>query len=166
MSATSKYGEAQKTEQGYTVRFERHFNHPVSKVWEAITNPELVSQWLANVSLELKEGAPVLVQFTNTDSRSRGHVTRVKEGELLEYTWQWGDEPVSLVCWELFSEGKDRCHLIFTHLRLEGDIPCFTAGWHVHLDMLADILDGRVSGFHWSRAQWDEEYKTYQERMK
>lgn len=179
MSDQAQYGTFRREEDGSArLRFERHLKHPVERVWDAITNPDKLALWLARFTMELKMDAPVLVQFTNnctledgvlvTDvegDTSRGHITALKEGELIEYTWQWGTEPVSVVRWELQPHGDGECLLVFTHQRLSQDFASVSAGWHVHLDMLEDVLDRKVEVFHWTEDMWRPKFDAYSERL-
>lgn len=180
MSEQTPYGSFRREEDGFAaLRFERHLKHPVDRVWDAISNPDKLALWLARFTMELKEGAPVLVQFTNNctyedgqiiakeeGDRSCGHITALKEKELLEYTWQWGSEPVSVVRWELYPQGQHECLLVFTHTHVSHDFASVSAGWHVHLDMLDEVLDRKVTVFHWTEERWWPKFNDYSARLK
>lgn len=165
MQSPSRYGTITKDAQGYTVRIERLLNHPVEQVWEAITDPAKIAIWLAEVTMELQAGSPVHIHFTNTNSNSQGHITRIRQHALLEYTWQLDKEPASLVRWELYPHGATACRLVLTHQQLEGDVSGFAAGWHVHLDILEDALDKKVDSFYWTWQMWKPKYEEYQQRF-
>src|SRR5207237_5217928 len=51
----------------YVLHIERRFAHPVERVWESITRPERIKEWLAGVievlELELVEGGRYLVRW-------------------------------------------------------------------------------------------------------
>lgn len=166
MESSSRYGTITKGSQGYTVRIERLLAYPVEQVWQAISDPAKIAIWLAEVTTELKEGAPFQLHFTNTNCDSRGQVTRIKQPTLLEFTWQLEQEPVSVVCWELFPIGNTACRLVLTHRQLTGDISGFAAGWHVHLDILEELLNNKVDSFYWTWQMWKPKYEEYKENFK
>jgi uncharacterized protein YndB with AHSA1/START domain len=152
--ATSATGLITHQADGYAIRYERHLAHPASKVWTAITEPVALAKWLANVRIDPRPGGDIVIEFTNSPSTSTGKITRIVEGSLLEYTWQEGNDGPSIVCWELFPEGADSCRLVLTHTRLTKDIPSFGAGWHTHLDLLSEVLDGKRVSFSWDDEWW------------
>ncbi|AXY73776.1 hypothetical protein D3H65_07205 [Paraflavitalea soli] len=166
MESSSRYGTITKGPEGYSVRIERLFAYPMEQVWQAITDPTKVAIWLAEVTMELEEGAPMRLHFTNTNCDCRGEVTRIKQPSLLEYTWQLEQEPPSLVRWELFPVGNMACRLVLTHQQLTGDVSSFAAGWHVHLDILEELLNDKVDSFYWTWQMWKPKYEEYKERFK
>ncbi len=68
-----------------------------------------------------------------------GKILQWKENSLLEYEWY----KESIVRWELLTEGKDRCRLIFTHRMAPlSQLQGAATGWHFHLDALAVVVSG------------------------
>src|ERR671926_466434 len=47
--------------------FERRLNHPVERVWAALTEPDQIEAWLARAELEPRAGGRVRLQWLNTD---------------------------------------------------------------------------------------------------
>ncbi|GAA0371695.1 hypothetical protein [Bacillus horti] len=44
--------------------------------------------------------------------------------------------------------------MVLTHTFYKTDyIPNFLAGWHVHLDVLADVLEEKHEGFPWDKVK-------------
>jgi uncharacterized protein YndB with AHSA1/START domain len=129
------YGSFSQSGDSFAVRFERILDHPVKEVWDAITRPEQLAIWLGPTKIDAKKGGEVKV--TVRQGVMGGNYI---EGSLLEYTW-WKD---SVVRFELFKEGEERCRLIFTHNLLSANyIQGAATGWHYHMDILAITLDGR-----------------------
>jgi len=112
----------------HVLRFERRFQHTVERVWEALTQPEQISQWLAvqEVEIEVVEGGrfvarttgpPELVETIIREAgeaalQSNDTILRVEAPYVLEHTF--GSDPTSVVRWELKSDG-DGCLLRHTH---------------------------------------------------
>ena len=148
----------------YTLRFERHLGHPVSTVWDALTQPDLLIKWLAEAtSVDLRPGGDFCLAFTHYPSVTQGKITRIEEYALLEYTWHEGQESDSLLTWELLPQGPDACLLILTHARIVKAAPDFGAGWHTHLDLLVEVLQGHRESFSFTEAEgwWKERLPLY-----
>jgi uncharacterized protein YndB with AHSA1/START domain len=164
-----------------TVRFERLLPGPVARVWAYLTEGEKRARWLCGGDVEAGEGGHVDMHFHNASlSRSThndiprpdkyvdrpekmsfaGKVTRYEPMKLLEHTWEFENEN-SLVRYELKEEG-DRVRLVLTHRRLEtGDtVLGVCGGWHTHLNVLEDILNGdTLRGFYRMQERYEEEYR-------
>ena len=87
--------DATAPEQGEAIRFELALPHPPAKVWRAITDPALLSQWLLPATgLRLAAGAA----FTLTappqpgwDGRVDCQIVDVDPQRHLTWTWRVGD---------------------------------------------------------------------------
>jgi uncharacterized protein YndB with AHSA1/START domain len=160
-------GIVKETAGGYELRFERHLQHPVEKVWAALTEPERLVGWLAEAEVDLALGGRIQLRWLNTDEQgntavARGTITEIDPPRLLAY-----DTDIhGRLRWELRPEG-DGCLLTFT-VTLPGPNPYLTrilAGWHIHLDHLAAALDGeqvdwpRWMADHYPR--WKEHHDRY-----
>jgi uncharacterized protein YndB with AHSA1/START domain len=157
-------GEIEKRQGGYTIRFERYLPHPVEKVWGAITEPENLALWLANVDMDLRLGGAVEIRFTNSVYVVTGEITELIPGTVLEFTWNSRDIEASLLRWELSSENKDQCLLQLRHT-IAGDInPSLCSGWHVHLGLLADMLEELPEVFSWPGEEWEEWERYYAQK--
>jgi uncharacterized protein YndB with AHSA1/START domain len=133
--------------------FERYLNHPVKKVWKAITSPAQIARWLtAQAELELHVDGPLTFRWENGDL-VHGKFTKVDPPHELEYTWLEQTSGHSVVRWRLESDGEG-CRLHLTHTFYESAIvPDFLAGWHVHLDVLDEVLHKRLARFPWERVK-------------
>ena len=154
-----------------TLCFRRHFDVPVAAVWPYLVRPELLSGWLAAAdTLEPAEGGAVVLRWLNTDDQGRstvaaGRVTGFDPPTLVEY-----DTDVhGRIHLELQDEGGGSA------LALEVTLPAPVqglatrlAGWHLHLDYLADALDGEpVDWSDWDRdrvERWQPLYEWYAAR--
>lgn len=157
-------GTVSRIQGGRVVRFERYLNHPVEKVWASITRPEKIVGWLtAQANLELVEGGSIELLWKNGEV-VKGAFKQVNPPFELEYTWNEPAAGNSLLRWELQPEGSG-CLLMLTHTFFESEqIPDFLAGWHVHLDLLAIVLQDRTVEF--PRDRFNELRKKYAVKLR
>lgn len=146
-----------------TIRFERLLPGPVERVWAYLTESDKRDKWLATGDMDLRVGGRVELSFRHADlsphaekipdkykqlengASFTGRITRCEPPRLLSHTWAegWGGD--SEVTFELTPRGKDVL-LVVTHRRL-GDREAMLSvagGWHTHLGILADVLNGKV----------------------
>jgi len=163
-----------------TVRFERVLPGPIERVWAYLTESEKRGTWLASGPMDLRVGGRVDLRFRHADlpspaeptpersqndegeDRVSGRITRCDPPHLLSYTWreEAGDE--SEVTFELTPHGEE-VRLVLTHRRL-GDRAAMVSvagGWHTHLGLLADRLNGLAPRPFWAthahvEAQYDK----------
>jgi uncharacterized protein YndB with AHSA1/START domain len=156
------------------IRFERLFPGPIERVWTYLTDSEKRGTWLASGPMELKVGGKAEFRFDHaslsptkepTPERYKAkaggvtlqiRVTRCDPPRLLVMTWlgrikDGGPKEDSEVTFELEPQG-DKVRLVVTHRRLMDRAPLlgFAGGWHTHLAILADNLEGRVPRPFWS----------------
>ncbi len=100
------------------IHFERVFSHSPERVWQALTDPNALSQWLLPTTFKPKRGHRF--HFTRASEKGvrvkvRCQVVELEAPRRLAYTWQADDEQQTptLVTWtlEAVEEG--------TRLRLE-----------------------------------------------
>ncbi|MFD0587320.1 SRPBCC family protein [Paenibacillus sp. GCM10027627] len=135
------------------VRFERYFRHPAEKVWEAITNSQQLAKWLTvRTEMELKVDGKLTFSWENGD-RVNGTFSKIVPPSELEYTWLEPDSGHSVVRWKLESEGEG-CRLHLTHTFYDSAVvKNYLAGWHVHLDVLDEVLSDRFDQFPWGKVK-------------
>jgi len=161
----SEYGELLDES---TVRFERMLPGPIERVWKYIVESDKRAKWLCGGDIGAGDGAHVDMHFHNASlSRAEdievpekyrdmprkvsftGTVTRWDPPHAVSHTWEFGDES-SEVCYEL-EEVDDRVRLVLTHRRLETSdtVLSVSGGWHTHLDILVDVLEGQEPKAFW-----------------
>ncbi|MEL7835125.1 SRPBCC family protein [Fodinibius sp. Rm-B-1B1-1] len=169
------------TEPG-TIRFERILPGPIERVWSYLTESEKRGQWLASGEMDLRKGGSVELIFNNStltshhetppekykeydgESRMYGTITEIKPPKRLSYTWS-ESSGVSEVTFELESKGK-QVKLTLTHRRLGDDhniLISVAGGWHTHLNILVDKLNGREPKGFWSEHMKAE--KLYEKQL-
>lgn len=161
----SEYGEHIDST---TVRFERLLPGPIERVWSYLVDSDKRSSWLCGGETELKVGGHVDMHFHNASLSNAqdipppekykdmpekvsfgGHVTRCEPPHVLAHTWEFENE-ASEVCYELAEEG-DKVRLVLTHRKLDTKetVLSVSGGWHTHLDILVDVLEGREPRPFW-----------------
>lgn len=145
------------TEPG-TVRLERLLPGPPERIWAFLTESDKRGKWLAPGEMELRVGGKVTLNFLHADLSSekrvpekyqglecghtmQGVITRCEPPHVLAYTW--AHPAGSEVTFELTPRG-DKTLLVVTHVRLveRGGRLSVAAGWHTHIGLLEDHLNG------------------------
>jgi uncharacterized protein YndB with AHSA1/START domain len=102
-----------------SVVVEREFPDPPEKIWRALTQPHLISEWLMQTDF-----APAMGHRFNLRTTPHGdwngvvdcEVLAVEPNKKVTYTWESGDGPLrvaTIVAWTLTPCGAG------THLRME-----------------------------------------------
>jgi uncharacterized protein YndB with AHSA1/START domain len=137
-------GEVTVKDDRMQVVFRRRFTKPVAKVWAALTTPERLVDWFGAAKIDLRAGGTLHLAFVNGKSVEVS-ITRVEAPHVLGWSWMIDGLNTS-VLFELAPDG-DGCQLTLTHsgLSASGRGVGVRAGWHAHLEGLADSLDGRTT---------------------
>ncbi|WP_314591795.1 SRPBCC family protein [Paenibacillus terrigena] len=145
--------------EGCIAEFHRILKHPIKEVWAYLTDNEKLQKWFSELRVEaLREGGRILFDMQNGTFEEMT-ITSYEHNAVLAFTW--GEDAVRF---ELHpaQEGtllvmKETIHRITPHT------PRDLAGWHVCLDVIASLLDGRDFG---SREKvWKPLYEQYKEAM-
>ncbi|MDQ3875003.1 MAG: SRPBCC domain-containing protein [Actinomycetota bacterium] len=118
-------------------------------MWTALTKPERLRRWLAEAEFEERVGGRAELRFGA--GAIEGTVRALDRSRLLEYEWiELGTR--SVVRFQL--EPADGTLLVLDHRLLPADAAAgFGAGWHSHLDSLAEAL-AAPEGAHDPDAWW------------
>lgn len=162
-----------------TLRLERLLPGPIERVWQYLTDSDKRAKWLAVGSVEQHVGGNVNHTFRNSelspendipppkysqcagDVPMLGKVTACDPLRLLSYIWNAGSEEESEVRFEL-EQQQDQVKLTVIHRRLNNaeERLSVAGGWHTHLNILRDILQGKTpQGFWRVHTQLEQEYK-------
>lgn len=151
---------------------ERLFNAPITQVWKAITEKDLMKQWNFNLE-EFKPKVGFKFQFTGGPSPEKQyvHLCEIKEvivNQKLSYSWRYqGYEGKSLVTFELFEEGN-KTLLKLTHSGLETfpksnpdlAVHNFEAGWDSLVNVsLKDFLETNYNNSLVVKSEIEKVYK-------
>ena len=130
----------EKAETGYTARFERHWNHSLQEVWSYLTENEKLAKWFIELHVDdLREGGVIKFDMQN-GTFEEPTILELKIPAVLAYTW--GED---VVHFELNQE-NDGCRLVLTEKikTITPHTPRDLAGWHVCLEVISALLDGRT----------------------
>lgn len=147
-----------------TVRLQRLLPGPIERVWAYLTESDKRGQWLAHGDMELSAGGKVELTFHNSKlskepgepppeyashacaSTLHGTIVECDPPYVLAHTWG----ATSQVRFELEERGKEVL-LTVTHSKLPNaeQVLSVSGGWHTHVGILIDRLDGREPGNFW-----------------
>lgn len=146
-----------------TIRFERFFDAPIARVWEYIVDDEKRGRWFCSGPLEQRVGGQLRFTFQHDNLSANGApypmaylATKgmVAEGTVIAIdppnllTINWGGEG-ERTTFALSAVSANRTKLVLTESGLE-DVRDNAAGWHAHLAVLADRLQGRLHADFWA----------------
>jgi uncharacterized protein YndB with AHSA1/START domain len=145
---TTLDGSVEKTpDGGYTVAFDRLIDRSPARVWAALTDPDVLRNWLGDVELDLRIGGVYIIRFRKMSVVMTGRITALEPGRMLEYTWQENyGMPASRIRWEVHpADTGSRLKLAhtFTPDCVLKEIVGFAGGWHALLDAVPPAIDGR-----------------------
>ncbi|NGZ76514.1 SRPBCC family protein [Saccharibacillus alkalitolerans] len=141
----------------HTARFERRLTHSVEQAWSCLTENERLKQWFPELRVEhLRRGGSI--RFDTRDGNvEHMRILECKERSVLEYTWGKGR-----VRFELYPKPYGcRLLLVETIREVGPGTPEDLAGWHVGLDLIEALLDGRtIRSRKENWQEWFGEYRT------
>ncbi len=134
--------------QSDTVSFEFELKHPPQKVWRAITDPVLLSEWLLPVvEGKLEQGAAFKLQtqpFPGWDGSVNCRVLEIEAHRKLSYAWVVGDmELDTVVTFTLTpTESGTRMSLVQSGFKpsQKQNFGGARYGWKMMGDKLIDVL--------------------------
>jgi len=148
------------------IRFQRLLPGPIDNVWSYLTDAKKRGEWLASGPMELRVGGKVSLRFKHAELSpnqapppekyrkmdEEGHhaeetVTEFEPPRRLAFTWGG----ISEVVFELAPRPDGKVLLTLTHRKLPNDAERIgtAGGWHSHLTILAEKLEGRTPPAFW-----------------
>lgn len=147
-----------KVESGFIAQFERHLKHPAEEVWSYLTENDKLAKWFSELRVdELRKGGFIKFDMQD-DTFEEMTILDLKINSVLEYTW--GED---IVRFELKQE-LDGCKLVLIEKikTITNHTPRDLAGWHVCLDVIDALLDGRTIDSR--KNEWEKWYTEYVEQ--
>ena len=137
------------------LRFERRLDHPVERVWRAVTEPAELENWFVAAAPWKPEAGEVFEAMGE-----RGEITELEPPRVI--AWTWGGE---LCRFELSPDG-DGCVLVFVHAFDDRALGAqHAAGWEVYLNRLDAHLAGRFLSEEEAHEAAPELHERYAERF-
>ena len=158
-----------------TLRLERLLPGPIERVWAYLTDSDKRRKWLAAGEMQLETGAPFEFVWRNDElsdppgvrppgfpeeQRMASRILELDAPRKLVITWGAAGE----VSFRLEPRGGEVL-LTLVHKRIpdRGSLLNVSAGWHMHLDVLAARLGGKEAGPFWDG--WSRLKGEYERRM-
>ena len=143
-------GKLTKHQDGYQVKFERVFHHPIEKVWRAVTDTKILKIWFTDIEMDFKVGGKMTIWFQDAArTATYGKIIEIDPPERFVFTWE--DE---LAEWNLFAIDKYSCRLKLTYSKLSDEYAAsIPGGFHVLLDQLETVLGGRTEPYPFGREE-------------
>ena len=158
-----------------TLKIQRRLPGPIERVWAYLTESDLRRQWLAAGEMEMKLGAAVELVWRNAElnnppsqrppgaseeHRMECRITELDPPRKLAISWgRSGGVSFAL------EPAGDAVLLTLIHRRLpdRATLLKVSAGWHMHLDVLAARASGREPPPFWDG--WSRLQKEYDQRL-
>ncbi len=161
-----------------TVEIQRMLPGPIERIWAFLTESNKRGRWLASGEMDLQVGGKVDLHFRNADLSphedhaperyksmenchdTSGRIVECDPPRRLTFTWDEISGEPSEVTFDLSPHG-DEVLLVVTHRRLVGRDAMLSVagGWHTHLDILVDTLNGDVPRPFWAtHSKMEAEY--------
>lgn len=152
-----------------TIEIRRVLPGPIERAWDFLVQSGSRGKWLASGVMDLQPGGDVHLHFHHAGLSpieetiperyrsmegghdSHGRVIECDPPKRLSFSWDESDAEPSEVAFDLVPHG-DEVLLVVTHRRLadHAAMVSVASGWHTHLDILADVLNGDVPRPFWS----------------
>jgi uncharacterized protein YndB with AHSA1/START domain len=155
-----KDGKLYEKDGRYELRFERALDHPVARVWSAITEPDGLAAWFPfDIEGERATGAPLRFVFREGEGEPfEGAMVEFDPPSVMELRWE-DDETLRL---EVAPRGSGCVLTLINRFDEIGKAARDAAGWHACLDALEAHLDGKPLD---SSERWQSVHPGYVERF-
>lgn len=130
-------------------------NADSSKVWEALTTPELIKKYLmgTNVTSEWKEGSAITYagEYQGKTYSDKGVIKKIEKGKILQSTY-WSSmggkedrpENYNLVTYKLsHKDGKTVVTLTQDNINSENEKKHVSENWKMVLQKLKEVAEGQ-----------------------
>lgn len=116
--------------------------HDRSQLWEMLTQPAKMAQWLAAGTIEQRTGGRAHIDFQDSGIVIDSEVLECDPQRCLAYSWSSGTEPQRPLRWQLDdAPGGVQLTLTVT-IPAEEDPAKACGGFEGHLEMLGAALEG------------------------
>jgi uncharacterized protein YndB with AHSA1/START domain len=139
---TTMRGHIVRQQDRYEIRIERLFSCAPGQIWEKLTKPARLAEWLAPGRIEQRLGGAAKLDFADSGIVIDSTVTAIQIPFVLEYSWSSPGQPQRPLRFESkIVPGGTRLGLTVS-IPASEDAPRTAAGFEAHLEMLAAALEG------------------------
>ncbi len=147
------------------LEIERILPGSCQRVWEYLTDPELRKQWFCAGATGQNPGEEFVMEFDHSRLSSQappegsgcgnavvmqGTIIAFEPPHKLAYRWPGMGDDESIVTIHLTQEGENtRLHLVHSKLSNPDFQKGASTGWHVHLDLLVDLMQDKPAWDFW-----------------
>ena len=159
----SSTGTVDRTDDGrYVISFERRIAHPPRSVWDALTRPEELIRWWGEAEVDLTEGGRFRIRWLNEHEGEHAVMEATIALLVPERLLVLDGDIHGRLRWELTPEGDATLLSFRSTTELQPDyLTLVPAGWHFHLDALADHLDGDPADLVDIEERWQPIHQLY-----
>lgn len=122
-------------------------DHAPTEVWEALTQPRHLANWLAPGVIELRVGGAVKLAFEQSGVAIDSQVTVLRPLQAIGFSWSGPGEPERPIEWAIAPHGQGTEVTLTLQVPHAEDAARSCAGWAAHLEMLAADLEGVSAKF-------------------
>ena len=140
------------------VRMVDRYDTDTDDLWSALTEPQRLARWIAEVDGDLRVGGEFHARFTS-GWEGPGRVDVCEPPQRLQVTMAPGQKDQTVIEAELVAEGDRTCLVIQERGLPLDELAAHGAGWQAHVEDLAAHLAGQERA-DW-RSRWTELTPSY-----
>jgi uncharacterized protein YndB with AHSA1/START domain len=145
------------------VRMQDRFDTDIDDLWSALTEPERLARWIAEVEGDLRLGGEFRARFTS-QWEGTGTVDACDPPRRLQVTTRDAEQGRELVIEATLTADGDQTILVIEERGMPLEhLADYGAGWQVHVEDLAAHIAGRERCD--IEARWDEVAPAYQDLL-
>jgi uncharacterized protein YndB with AHSA1/START domain len=155
---TEQLGTVRTDGDRVALHFERRYDATPDEVWSALTEPESISRWLfADAVVEPRVGGAFRLRWS--ENEAGGSVLVWEPQRTLEV--EWNETDLRSILRIEITAFEDGAALVLDHRNVTAKAAIgMGAGWHAHLEALAELLSGRSA----STERWWPRYEELRPR--
>lgn len=135
-------GTITATPGAYVISIERVFPHGPGRLWEALTKPDRLAEWLAPGKIEMRAGGSARLDFADSGIVIDSKVTELSIPHVIAYSWSSPAEPLRPLRFETRIVPYGTKLTVTVSIPRSEDAARTAAGFEAHLEMLACALEG------------------------
>jgi uncharacterized protein YndB with AHSA1/START domain len=138
---TEVCGSIRRNGDRFDITLTRVFTHSPGRLWEALTKPDQIANWLAPGRIELRPGGTAKLDFADSGIAIDSVVTDVRPPHVIAYSWSSPGEPLRPLRFETRIVPGGTNLTMTASIPDSEDAPRTAAGFEAHLEMLAAALE-------------------------